>query len=332
MPSYSFRVGVAGVVVFESAALPIDPLTGVDFTASVVTSPTKLFLNDIQTGLPISDSLEVCVTPVGEDKTNTGLTVGPATDESGDLEVTAAGQVIKVVIENADFPTNFGKGLAAIWLKEGAGDYKLARFSYVDPAKDFITHVMTRPLATVQEFAYSLLASSTADDDLGDRNPEGWNRVRYGPTTGGVDVERIVDEVTIDIDTSTGFPIATARSTTVSFRVAANDILDIVRAGAGNFVRNTHAGVEYEEALQSLATANARVTGVKPFMLIMPINSRGFQEIRLFIGSLTTNQVGFTQNWGKTGLANTSYVFRTAIQDRLLPDQHCEIVFLRRAA
>lgn len=330
MPSYAFRVGVAGVQLFESASLPISTVALMPLVATVETAG-KLVHQDIPQKLTVGSTYKICIAPCGEDRTNGGLTVGPATAEVTGLAITGSEEFIQISVDNGDFTTNLDKGLMAIFIAEGTADYQLARLAYIQPGKDFVCAVAHQPLATSPYFSYATyLSTATAQEDLGDRLPNGWNRVLLRPTTGGVEVERTVDDFEINLDVAPAFNQGTARGTVVRFTLAANDVLDIVRAASGIYIRHDLSGVTYEEALQSIATANGRLLGVKPFLLVMPIDPQGFQEIRAYVGSQTFNQRGFTERWVKDGLSGVDYEFSTSIQDRLLPDIHTEIVWKRK--
>lgn len=327
MPSNSFRIGVARVQLSVSTSTALPSLSAVTFTAAAVT-PTTTLINDIKLPLPAA-TYNVIVALVGEDKTNGGYSVGVGTAASANVVLTA-GQGILVTILNADFPANMGKAAcAAIFLKQGSADYQLADFAYIDPTTDFKHVVVAKPLITAPFFTAALLNAATADDTLGDRTPTGYDYVNLTPTTGGVQVTRDVTTVTVSPDNTPDFDVATARSTTIAFQLLPNDVLDVVRASAGNYVKYT-SGVVIEEAQQSLATAVAKLIGNKPFKLIMPPDSSGYSEVRLYLGGLIQNQVAFTENWQKAATTPIQYTFATAIQDRLLVDEHVEVIYKRR--
>lgn len=327
MPSQNFRVGVAAVQLGISTSLAIGSMAAIAFTAVAIT-PTTTYLNSVRQALPASSTWKVCLAPVGEDQVNGGYTIGVATAETSAI-TTTAGQAIGIEIESADLAglTNVSKlCLMAIFLKQGSADYQLCDFAYVNPAIDFNYAIVTKPLLTAPYFTYTVLSAATVDDTLGSRAPYGYSFVSLSPTTGGVQVSRTVTSVGISPDISPDFQIATTRATEVSFSLLSNDILDVVRAAGGTYVKYTSDAVVQENAQQSLATAQAKLIGNKPFKLIMPPDRNGYQEVRIYMGSLTAPQNQITENWSRDAATPIQYVFSTAIQDKLLIDMHVEII------
>ena len=330
MPSQSFRVGVAAVQLAVSTSLAIGSMASTVVTCAAVT-PTSFLNNDIRQSLPASTTWKVCIAPVGEDQVNGGYTVGVASAESSAI-TTTAGQGIKVHVDVsgtnslASITNVASMCLVAIFLKQGAADYQLCDFAYVDPAKDFNYVITTKPLLTAPYFNYTLLSAATVDATLGSRVPYGYSFVSLAPTTGGVTVQRDVASVTISPDNSLDFQVATARSTTISFNLLANDVVDVVRAAGGTYVKYTDNSIVQENAQQSIATAQAKLIGNKPVKLVMPPDRSGFQEVRIYMGCLTSPQNQITESWSRDAATPIQYVFSTAIQDKLLIDQHVEII------
>lgn len=325
MPSRSFRIGVSSVdfPVDDTTALP--SLATLTFTASG-TTPTTLDVLDIKPSLDTTATYQVIVGLVGRDATNKGYTVGRCSPSSGNLTITT-GQGILVSVANANWPANFDKAVcAAVFLKKGAADFQLCDFAYIDPSSDFKHMIMAEPLITAPKFTATILQSTTVDEILGDRTPLGTVYRRLAPTTGGVNVERRVDTVEFSPDNSANFQVPTTRSTQITFQLLANDVRDIVTAGAGNFVDYT-SGIRVQEAQMSMQTAAGLITGNRPLKLTMPPDKNGKQEIRLYLGSIRENVAGFTEAWTKNAQNPVQFTFSTVTQDTLLVDQHVEIIY-----
>ena len=331
MPSQSFRVGVANVQLSVDSSTALPALTTLAFTASAITTTTTL-VNDVKTALSASPTYQVMLGLVGRDTTNQGYTVGRCSPSSGNLTITA-GQGIRISVANAAWPANFNEAVCvAVFLKIGAADFQLAEFAYIDTANDFVHTVTTQPSPTAITKTAAILQSTTADDDLGDREPLGFTRVLLGPTQGGVQVSGNTGNVPFDPDNGSPFQLATFRTTGVSFSVLTNGLLDVVRANAGNYVKYTLSGTIYEETQMSLQTAQALVTGNKPLWITLPRDPvSGQQEVRLLLGQLTRNQSGRNESWTKNAPTTLQYNFQAAALDRLLTDQHTEIGYVSNA-
>lgn len=331
MPSNSFRLGVAAVQLSVDTTDSLGSMAAITGTEAVTTAmtPTTYLLNDIKKKLPVTASpgdINIKIAQVGRDDTNTGYAVGVASDTIS-VPALAAGKGIQISLANANLPTNAAKAACfAIFMQIGAADFQLADFAFVDASRDFDHMVIARPLLTAPYFTEALLDASTVDDYLGDRTPKGYSYANLSPTTGGVRVTRATDDVEINPDTGPAFRVAVTRSTTVAFSLLSNDILDIVRAAAGNYQKYTSNSVVIEEAAMSLVTAQAVMTGNRPFKLVLPRNAAGFQESRLYLGGLTVNQDQIEEAWTKSAPTPIDYSFQTAVQDRLIVDQHVEII------
>lgn len=327
MPARTFRIGAARVLLsVDDSTTSVPSLATLTFSASAVT-PTDLILNDVKGSLDTTATYQVIVALVGKDLSNKGYTIGVSSPSSGSLSITT-GQGILVSVTNVNWPANFNKAIcAAIFLKKNNGDFQLAEFAYIDPSNDFKHMIVAEPLLTAPSFTSTLLQSSTTDDTLGDRAPKGVTYVSLAPTTGGIQVNRRVDTVTVSPDNSADFQIATTRSTEITFQLLPNDVKDIIRASAGNYAKYTSGGRTIEEAQMSLQTAVALVTGNNPIKLLLPPDKNGKQEIRLYLGTIRQNQTAWTEPWTKTAVTPPSFTFSTVAQDALVIDEHIEIVF-----
>ncbi len=326
MPSYSFRIGPADVALSVDSSTSVPDVNSLTFTASGTTA-TNLVINDANLALSASITYQVIVGLVGRDATNGGYTISRCSPSSGNLVITA-GQGILVTVANANWPANFNKAIcAAIFLKEGSSDFKLAEFAYIDPSTDFKHMIKSRPVAGAQEYTSTLLQAATVDTNLGDRAPLGVTYSTLTPTQGGVTVTRNVSQVTLSPDTGTDVVVSTAKTASISFDLLPNDVLDVVRGNAGTYAEYTSGGLTIKEAQMSLSTAKARITGNRPFKLILPPDALGVQEVRLYLGCLTQNQEGNTETWSRDNATPISYNYQAAGLDRLLNNVHTEVVF-----
>lgn len=329
MPSQSFRIGVANVSIPVDDSTSVPSLSTLTFTASAV-SPTVLDNNDVNQALPTSTNMQVIIGLMGRDVTNGGYTIGYCSPGSGIVSLTT-GQAIEVKVPVANWPANVNKAIAAaIFLKIGASDFYLSNFAYIDPTVDFSFLIKAKPLASAPTFTSALLQSVTADDTLGDRSPLGITYRALSPTTGGVTVNREVSEVSIDPDTGNQFSVATTRTASISFQLLANDIRDVVAGNAGLYAQYTSGGAVFKQAQMSLNTAAALITGNKPLKLVLPPDSLGVQEIRLYLGQLVQNQQANTEAWTKSATTPITYTYSPASIDKLINNQHTEIAYSRR--
>lgn len=326
MPSNSFRIGACQCSLSVNDATALPSLVSLSLSASAVT-PSDLLLNDVTTPLLAATNYQVIVGLVGRDVVNGGYTVGYCSPGTGVLTVTA-GQGILIKIANANWPTSYNKAIcAAIFLKEGTGSFQLAEFAYIDTAVDFKHMIVARPLLGGNAFDATLLQSTTVDAVLGSRAPLGVTYRTLTPTTGGVTVTRETASVTVSPDTSTDFQITTARTASISFQLLPNAIKDVVAGNAGNYTAYTDGGLNMKEAQMSLNTAKALITGNKPFKLIMPPDSLGVQEVRLYLGQLTQNQSGNTETWSRDNTTPIGYTFANASLDALCQNVPTEVIY-----
>ena len=330
MSSKSFRAGVAGVSIPLDSTTSLPSLSTLVFTASGKTVTTH-DENDVKRLLDSSATYQVIVGLLGRDATNKGYTMGVCSPSSGALTITS-GQGIEVSVLNANWPAGISEAFAlGLWLKTGAGDFKLTEYAYIDPSVDF-THVfMTKPLDGALTKTSTLLRSSSADDDLGDRDPKGYQFRTLSPTSGGTSVDRTVGSVEFRPDNTNNFSGSTTRSANISFELLANDVRDVVSANAGNYVKYTSGGVVHERAQMSLYTAAVQFLGNKPLKLLMPPDKNGYQEVRMYLGQNLQNQEGNTENWVKDDQVTIAYNFSAAPFDTLIDNVHTEVIYKRQA-
>lgn len=327
MPARSFRAGVSAV-----SLSAIDPATtlpscsALTFTACPTTL-TDVFLNSKNSPLDTTATYQVIVGLVGMDQVNKGYTIGVCSPSSGALAVTST-QGILVNVLNANWGANFGSAVcAAVFLKKNSGSFQLADFAYIDPSNAFNHMIVGEPLITQPLFTNTLLQSNTTDATLGSRAPYGVTYTNIAPTTGGVNITRQVDTVTFSPDNSANFPVATTRSTEITFQLLANDIKDVVRASAGNYSAYTSSGHTLEEAQMSMMDSSVLVTGNLPLKLVMPLNKFGKQEVRLYLGSISQNQTQWAEAWKKDAQTPVSFTFSTVSLDTLILGMHCEVIY-----
>lgn len=311
----------------NTTALP--SLVGLTISASAIT-PTTLLINDVKNKLDITASYQVMIGLVGEDNTNAGYTVGFCSQGSGVISSLSAGQGIQISVSNASWPANFGQAAAvAVFLKINSADWQLAEFAYLDDQYDFSHVITTRPIVDNPKFTTTVLRSATADATLGDRSPTGYTYTALSPTTGGVTVNRETTTITVSPDTSSDFTLTSSRTASIQFQLLANDVVDIVRGNAGNYVEYTSGGATFKQAEMSLNVAVARILGNKPVKLLLPPDSRNRQETRLYLGQLTTNQTANTEAWTKTATTPVGFTYSAVPIDTLLQGMHSEITYIR---
>lgn len=328
MPSQSFRIGVSTLSLSLDSSTALPSLASLTFTASAIT-PTTLLRNDIKNELSTTPTYQVILGLVGRDDTNQGYTVGNCSPGSGILSLTS-GQVIEVKVPNANWPSNYNLAAAvAVFLKIGTANFQLAGFAYLDDQNDFSYVIKAKPVINAPKFATSLLQSTTSDTTLGDRAPKGYTFSELSPTTGGVTVTRETNQVNIDPDTGVAFNVAAGRTASISFQLLSNDIIDVVRGNAGDYVEYTSGGATFKMADMSMTTAVVKTVGNRPLKMTLPPDNAGVQEVRLYLGQLTQNQEGNTEAWTKSAPTPITYTYSPVTLDKLLLSQQTEISYRR---
>lgn len=329
MSSQAFRLGVPTVEISSPNGFTVPSLHSVTPTITALTNTQFTYLNnDVRQQLPAGD-YNVLVGFVGQDLVNGGYTVANTTSVPESAVTVASGGAINVNIAAGDLPTHFdSSSFAMLFINPAASSlYYPCDLAYVDPSGvDFNFLITNLPMPGVVGFTSTLLDSATTNSILGSRSPGG---VSYAPmpTTGGVDIVRDVVNIPIAPDISANINVASVRSPSVRFQALANDMETFVNAVAGIYKAWTVNGYVYKQASMSLATALGIVRNNATLKLIMPPNNNGQFETRLYAGLLTFNQIQITEAWRKDAYTPVQFQFDTAIIDKLLINQHAEIVY-----
>jgi len=309
-----------------TGALP--GLNSLVFSASAVT-PSTLVLNTIQGALTVGATYQVALGLWGYDQTNGGWTIGRASPGSGVLSVTA-GQVIKIVVPNANWPSGtFGTKLAAVFLKKNSSNWQLCQLGYIDPNNDTNIFVVNEAMPQCPTRTLAFLQNASGDTTFGSMDPYGNSDTTLGPTTGGVTYDRGVSQVTVSPDNAPDYQVVTSRGLTLTFTTLPNDLVDIVRASAGTYVKGTGDNASViENAQQTLITAAAILQGCR-YITIDEVNSNGAAVKRILVGNLTISQSQLTLNRTKTAVAPVQYNLQTSGSDSLLNGLNSEVSFSR---
>lgn len=305
-----------------TGALP--GLNSLVFSASAVT-PTSFVNNDVRSNLTAGSNYQVMVGLWGYDNTNDGWTIGRCSGLSG-VVVPTAGQVIKVIVPNANWPSgSFGTKLAAIFLKKGSGNPKLCQLGYIDPENDSTFFVGAEAFSTTPSRTTSFLMNASGDSTFGSMAPYGNSDVQLGPTTGGVNYDRSVSTVSVSPDNAPDYQVVTSRGCNLTFNTLPNDLVDVVRATSGIYIKGTgDSTAVVEEAFQTLITAAAILKGNR-FVTVDEQNANGTAVKRIFVGNLTVSQSAVTLNRTKTAVAPVQYNLQTGAVDTLLNGLNSEI-------
>ncbi len=324
MSSRTFRAGVAAVQIPLDSSTALPSLQTLTFSACGA-AYTTFDNNDVKSNLDTSATYQVILGLIGRDLTNGGYTIGYCSPSSGNLTI-SSGQGILISVVNSDWPANIGKGVAvAVFLKTGSGDFKLAEYAYLDADVDFKHMVVAKPHTAAITKSSAILRSTTADTELGDRAPYGYDWRTLSPTSGGVKITRNVDSVEFRPDTAQNFNGKTTSTAAISFELMSNDIRDVVAGNSGNYVKFSSGGTSYESAQLSLYSAAVKFLGNRPLRLVMPTNQQGFAETRLYLGQNLQNQEGNEENWVKDDQITVAYSYSPAPFDTLLDNMHTEI-------
>lgn len=330
MPSQSFRIGPAQVSIYTPNATLLPAASGVGFTTAL-SNPT-IYLNSPKKALNIGTAYQVIFAFVGHDLVNNGYTVTVASSAAPAVTPTTNNPAIYMNIPAANLPAGAaGTPTVAIFIKAGNGTYTLNEFAYLDvnSGLDFNHTITEQPLfSNPGGYSAATLQAFTSDTVLGSRSAGAWDKSTLTPTTGGVTVTRSVTQVTVSPDNTADFQIVTTRTAQISFNLLANDIQNIVQGNAGSFVQYTSTqGKSIQEAQMSLNTAAALITGNNPMALLMPPDSLGNQEIRLYLGQLLQNQSQNEERWVKDGTTPVSFTYSAVAIDKLTNSMNTEIQY-----
>lgn len=331
----SVRIGVPEIELGRPSTTACPAMNGVTLIASAVDEEESgnFLNNDVQSDLVVSRDYRFVVALVGYASSgNGGLSIGPASEVAGPVQVTA-GQRIKLRVANGSLPSGFDECIAmAVFMRKGSSSsYQLAGFGYCnDGAADFETLVMAEPLTAAKAFSLATLQSGNSDPDLGDRNPLR-NIYDLVPTTTG-DVTINFNTTTAQVDPNNGpaYNIATTRGESLSFSVLSNVLKQIIKSAAGNYGKVTaESGETLEIGQRGLATASAVLSGTRPIRLQMPSDANGSGELTVYLGNLPNNQAAINLALNKSRPAPVNFTLDPAVQDSLLKNQHNVISYRR---
>lgn len=331
-----FRLGTAKVFLPKktNTQLTATAVASMAYTASAHTPTGDALNNDINPSLDTTAQYYVCMAPIGEDRTNGGITSTKPTAQSGPITVTA-GQVILLNIPSSNYVSNMTGAFAMlVWMKKNSGNWKRQGYAYIDPDNDFNYFVCSEPLTSAQSYTTAQIYSTTNDpDDLGDREPYCVDYVQLTPKTAdGLQINRQPTNVGVSPDTGPDVNFVTSRGAALSFRLLANDMKSIVRANAGLFAQSTVSGGHTVSTKNmSLQTATALLTGNLPFKIIYPADSDRVSEVALFLNTVAQTQSASSEQWGRDNVAAVEWNINGVSFDTYLQDVHAEIGYRFKA-
>lgn len=310
-----------------TGALP--GLNSLVVSVSAVT-PTSLVNNDIRNDLTVGATYQVAIGLWGYDNVNQGWTIGKTSGGSG-LATITAGQALRVYVPNANWPAGtFGTKFAAIFLKKNSGNFQLCDLAYIDPSNDFNFYIGAEPFSTTPTRTISFLQNASGDATFGSMAPYGGTEKQLGPTTGGVNYERSVSQVSVSPDNAPDYSIVTSRGCTLTFTTLPNDLIDVVQATSGIYIKAAGDNAStVENTQQTLITASAVLKGNR-HIIVDEVNANGTAVKRLLVGNLTISQSAVTLNRTKTAVAPIQYNLQTAAVDTLLNGLNSEIAYSRK--
>jgi hypothetical protein len=318
----SFRIGVARVYLPTSTTSALGSFSTLAPTASA-TNLLDSAVNDVQSTLDTTAAYSFIIAPIGEDKVYGGYTLGPGSQVFGPVTV-SANQGILINIPSSSFPSNLSMaGGIAVYMKKNSGNYQPLGPTVMDPnGNDYNFIVVNEPLSGAAAVTAAQLQSSVADPTFfGSRAPYGYLWLALSPTEGGVTVSYDTNEIPIKPDTGTNFNAVAGRGTTISFKLLANDLKNVIQSTAGNYAQVTdRLGHTISTATMSLQTAVAIIQGNKPFKMQLPPDANKISELDVFFASINQNQTPTTLSWTKTATAPVSFVVPTVNADTLLQD------------
>lgn len=332
---YFTRIGPCKVQLPVRLSTALPDLSTLVFTASALASD-DVKNNDINPVLDTTASYYLMLAPLGEDLSNGGLTISGASPVTGPITVTT-GQGIRVNIAAANLPANLVKAYAmGVYLKKNTSDFALVDYYVIDrDGNDFNCMVNYEPLPSQARYPQAVLQSATEDvnyPELGDRDPVGCDFATALRTSGGVQIERLADNVPVEPDNSSNYNQALGRGTRISFSLLANSVKNVVAANAGYYAKWTLGGRVIEQSNMSIQTAVSAVTGNVPVKLTFPPNEKGVSDTKLYLASIEQNQTPGTENWTKTATSLIPFVIDTVNLDPLLDGVHVEIGYNSRPA
>lgn len=320
-------IGVPQVTIGKAditTALP--SLASLVFSASAIT-PADFVNNEVRNPLSAAN-YQVCLGLWGYDIVNGGWTIGATSGLSGIVPITA-GQMIKVIVPNANWPSGYtGAKLAAVFLKQGAGDPQLCDLMYIDPSNNTEFVIQAKPFGVLPSRSIAFLQGASTDSTFGTRAPYANIDTAVGVTTQGVTLDRQVTTVTVSPDNSSDYQVVTSRSCNVTFQTLSNDLKTTILGTSGLWAKFLAADgtTVIQNAQQTLLTASAILKGNAYITLDMPDQSK-----KIFVGNLTVSQSAVSTAYTKTAVAPIQFNLQTASIDTLTNGLDTEVSVLRSA-
>lgn len=333
-----FRLGTAKVYLPKKTNTQLSStiVASLAWTASSTTA-TDLIVNDANPPLETGANYYVCLAPLGEDRTNGGLTSTKPTPQQGPVTISdPLTDGISLHIAASDYPTNMKNSFAMlIWMKKNSGDWKRQGYAYIDPDNDFNHMITSEPTAQAQSYTTSQIYATTNDpEDLGSRSPYTIDYVQLTPKTSeGLQIDRQPVGVTVSPDTSQDVQLTSARGASLRFRLLSNSMKDIVRGNAGLFAQFTArvGGATISNSSMSLQSAVALLSGNLPFKIVYPIDSEKVSETKVFLNTIAQSQAASSEQWGRDNVAAVEWSINMISFDTYLQDVQTEISYRRKA-
>ena len=326
-------IGVSTVVLSapNPAAAALPSLITVNPVASANTPVTRVN-NEVRSDLTTGVAYQVVLACMGYDIVNGGWCIGVASQPSGSVTLSTAGQGIAVNVPNGSWPGGmFTAGdhrLVAVFLKAGAGSYTLCDFAYVDPSNNFNFLINAQPFSGTPTRSLAFLQAASTDSVFVSRAPYPGAETSVGVTSGGVTIDRGVSQANISPDNAPDYSVVTSRSCNVTFSSLQNNVVDIVRGSSGLYAQFTAIdGNAIQVAQSTMLTASAVLKGNAMIVINEPADSYGISATRLLLGNLTISQTQVTISRNKTSPALVNYNLQTAAVDGLLVNMNSEVVY-----
>lgn len=343
--TYFTKIGAAQVRVPYRLNTTLPDLSGsttLTFYASAANSNNLVVYNLNEDNAPLDPTATyyVMLALLGEDRQYGGLTYSAASPFSGPITVTSNNPAITINIPSSAFPANMTNAYAmGVFLsKNNTNNFALVQYDIIDrTGQDFDTVVICEPVVGQTTYPASALQTNVANLQL---YPElGYRAQVYGcgfgaalRTEGGVTIQRVVGNVTVNADNSTPYPERINAGTTITFSVLGNDLANIIGFQAGTYGKViTPFGHTVEIGHMSLQTAIGFMSGNIPYQLIIPIDGQKVPEVRYYLASTLVNPVGNTEGWQKDRTNPIHVTVVTSNQDPLLNNVGVEIIRKYRA-
>jgi hypothetical protein len=333
-----FRLGTAKVFLPKrtSTQLSATLVQSLTWTASAQTAG-DIVQKTANPSLEAGAQYYVTIAPLGEDRTNGGLTCTKPAPMSGPISITdPLTQTITLAVAASSFPTNMENAFAmTVWMKKGSGNWKRQGYGYIDGENGFNYSIDCEPMTSAQGYTESQLYSITNDDeDLGDRSPYTVEYVQLTPKTAeGLQIDRNPTLVTVSPDTSQDAQLKSASGAALRFRLLSNSMKDIVNANGGTYSSFTSRldGSTIKQSQMSLQTAVAQLTGNLPFKVVYPIDSSKVAETKIFLNCVAEPQTSSSEQWGRDNVMAVEYTINGIAFDTYLQDVHAEVGNSRQA-